>query len=123
MATNIENVRLTLIRLLRNRQRVAEFTEDAPIDWEPDSVRDPRLERLPDNTFTRDSCWEFILEKLEEGHEIEEIELRKPLGSKGYVMKIDTGTKEPQLYVKLQIGVGGVIGRSFHYSKYGKSKA
>ena len=101
---------------------MAEFTEEAPTDWRPDSVKDPRPERLF-ATFTKDSCWEFILEKLEEGHKIEEIELRKPLGSKGYVMKIDVGTKEPQLYVKLQIGIDKVIGRSFHYSKHRKPKA
>ena len=124
MLTNIEDVRRTLIRLLQNRQRSVKRSKVAPINWKPDSVRDPRLERLPDNTFTRDTCWEFILEKLEEGHEIEEIELRKPPGSKGYVMKINMGTKETQLYVKLQIGINGVMGRSFHYSGgRGKAKA
>ena len=122
MPTNIENVRRILIRYLRNEQRVAEFSKKAPINWCPCSVNDPRP-GSPFATFTKYSCWEFILEKLEEGHKIEEIKLRKPPGSKGYVMKIDVGTKEPQLYVKLQIGIDRVIGRSFHYSKHRKAKA
>ena len=123
MPTNIENVRCILICFLEKGQRVAEFTKEAPIDWRPHSVKDPRL-GSPFATFTKDSCWEFILEKLKEGHEIEEIVLKMPPGSKGYVMKIDVGTKEPQLYVKLQIGIGKVIGRSFHYSsKHRKANA
>lgn len=76
-------------------------------------MKDPRPKRLFDE-FTRDSCWEFILEKLVEGHEIEEVELDKPPGSKGYVMKIDIGANQPLLYVKLQVGRDKVIGRSFH---------
>ena len=107
---------------VNDASRVAEFTEEAPIDWRPHRVKDPRLERLF-ATFTKDSCWEFILEKHEDGHEIEEVKLEKPPGSKGYVMKIDMGTKEPQLYIKLQIGTDKAIGRSFHYSKHRKIKA
>lgn len=107
---------------MNDASRVAEFTEEAPIDWRPYSVKDPRPERFF-ATFTKDSCWEFILEKLEEGHEIEEVNLEKPRGSKGYVMKIDMDTKEPQLYIKLQIGIDKAIGRSFHYSKHRKAKA
>ena len=34
----------------------------------------------------------------------------------GYVMKIDIEPGRPQLYVKLQLGSGQIIGRSFHYS-------
>ena len=107
---------------VNDASRVAEFTEEAPIDWRPHSVKDSRPERLF-ATFTKDSCWEFILEKLENGHEIEEVKLKNPRGSKGYVMKIDMGTKEPQLYIKLQIGTDKAIGRSFHYSKHEKIKA
>ena len=31
-------------------------------------------------------------------------------------MKIDIETDQPQLYIKLQLGAGKIIGRSFHYS-------
>ena len=32
-------------------------------------------------------------------------------------MKIDIEPGQPRLYVKLQLGSGKIIGRSFHYSK------
>ena len=32
-------------------------------------------------------------------------------------MKIDLAPGQPQLYVKLQLGSGKIIGRSFHYSE------
>lgn len=35
-------------------------------------------------------------------------------------MKIDMGENTPQLYVKLQLGSGNIIGRNFHYSKHQK---
>ncbi len=62
-------------------------------------------------------AWQFIEDKLAEGHPIEEVELRMPPGRKGYVLKINVGNNQPKLYVKLQLGSGQVIGRSFHYSQ------
>ena len=32
-------------------------------------------------------------------------------------MRIDIEPGQPQLYVKLQLGSGKIIGRSFHYSE------
>ena len=49
---------------------------------------------------------------------MEVIELNKPRGRLGYVMLIDLGRDVPRLYVKLQLGAGVVIGRSFHYSDH-----
>ena len=66
--------------------------------------------------FTHQTCWSYIEEKLEEGCELEVVELRQPPGKKGYVMLIDPGPDASDIYVKLQIGSGMVIGRSFHYS-------
>ena len=37
--------------------------------------------------------------------------------NKGYVMKIDLNPGRPLLYVKLELGSGEVIGRSFHESE------
>ena len=45
------------------------------------------------------------------------MELQKPAGAKGYVMKIYIEPGQSRLYVKLQLGSGQVIGRNFHYSK------
>lgn len=66
--------------------------------------------------FTRATAWDLIASALESGHDVETIELRKPPGAKGYVMRIDLEPGKPQLYVKLELGSGKIIGRSFHYS-------
>ena len=54
---------------------------------------------------------------LEDGHPVEVMRLDKPPGAKGYVMKIDIEPDRPKLYIKLQLGSGKIIGRSFHYSE------
>ena len=43
--------------------------------------------------------------------------LDRPPGKTGYVLKIDLNPGRPQLYVKLELGSGVVIGRSFHESE------
>ncbi len=99
----------------RSNARVTEFSRNRPTDWRPGKVRDPAGTLLP--YFTRTSAWELIADMLEGGHDVETIELEKPPGAKGYVMKIDLEPSRPPLYVKLQLGSGKIIGRSFHYSK------
>lgn len=54
---------------------------------------------------------------MDAGHDVDVVELRKPPGAKGYVMKIDLGRDVPPLYVKLQLRRRQVVGRSFHYSE------
>lgn len=93
---------------------MTEFSADQPTDWRPGQVRNPK--GILDSHFTDPAAWEFIASKLENGHPVEIVELRKPLGAKGYVMKIDIEPDQPHLYVKLQLGSGKIIGRSFHYS-------
>jgi len=68
--------------------------------------------------FTPNGAWHFIEEKLEDECPIEEIELKVPPGSKGYVLLVSGGNNKPDIYIKLQLGSDRVIGRSFHYSKY-----
>ena len=67
--------------------------------------------------FTEAGAWLFIEAKLEYGQCLEEVELEKPPGRKGYVMKIHLEDGKPELYVKLQLASGKIIGRSFHYSR------
>jgi hypothetical protein len=66
--------------------------------------------------FTEWRAWEFVVELLESGCPIEEIPLRNPPGKKGYVLKHSMPEVCETLYVKLQLGSGCVIARSFHYS-------
>lgn len=111
-----ESVRRQLVVLARrSRARVTEFSPDRPTDWRPGQVRNPS--GVLDTHFTDAAAWALIADRIEEGHPIETVELHKPKGSVGFVMKIDLEPGERQLYVKLQLGSGTIIGRSFHYSE------
>lgn len=113
-----DSIRRQLIVLARRgRSRITEFTRDRPTDWRPGQVRNPA--GVLDTHFTDASAWELIASKLEDGHLVEVVALDKPPGAKGYVMKIDIEPGQPRLYVKLQLGSGKIIGRSFHYSERG----
>ena len=98
----------------RSSTRTAKFTRDRPSVWQPAEVRNPTA--ALDTHFTEETAWKFIVSRLEAGEEVEVIELNKPAGAKGYVMRIGLGPDLPKLYVKLQMGSARVFGRSFHYS-------
>jgi hypothetical protein len=66
--------------------------------------------------FTDAGAWEFVVMLLESGHPTEVVELKQPPGRKGYVMKVDGAAGQPKIYIKLQLGSGRVLGRSFHES-------
>ena len=91
------------------------WTRDRPTDWRPGQVRNPN--GMLDTHFTNTSAWELISSQLRAGCDVEEVTLRKPLGAKGYVFKIPVESGRPDVYIKLQLGAGEIIGRSFHYSK------
>lgn len=111
-----ESTRRQLIVLARRPSaRVKEFSRDRPTDWRPKQVRNP--EGMLDTHFTDAAAWDLIAYRLEAGHDVETVELRKPKGKRGCVMKIALETEQPLLYVKLQLGSGTIIGRSFHYSE------
>lgn len=97
----------------RSRSRVLGW----PRDWRPQSVVDPR--DRDEQVFTEVGAWEFILELLECGAAIRKIELRNPRGKTGFVILTPGGMRRPDIYIKLQLGSGAVIGRSFHYSEPG----
>ena len=99
----------------RSNARVTEFSPSRPTEWSPGEVRNPA--GMLDTHFSDAAAWELIASRLEDGHEVETIELQKPPGATGYVMKINLEPDAPTLYIKLQLGSGQIIGRSFHYSK------
>ncbi len=116
--TLIDNqTRRLLTRFARSsRSRTSEFRRDRPTDWRPTDVRNPQ--GLLNTHFTNPTAWDLIAARLENGEDVELVELNKPKGRLGYVMLIDLGPDVPQLYVKLQLGAGIVIGRSFHYTDH-----
>ncbi len=113
-----EAMRWQLVTLARRvNARVSTFSRDRPTKWRPNEVRNP--DGVLDTHFTESTAWELIATRLENGEEVEVIELKQPKGAKGYVMLIDLGSDVPDLYVKLQLGAGKIFGRSFHYSEPG----
>ena len=112
---NAETRRQLALLARSDRTRTTTFRSGEPTDWRPIEVRRPGGGF--DHQFTPAAAWELIADKLEEGHEVEVVELRNPPGAKGYVMKIDLGPDVPVLYVKLQLRGRQVVGRSFHYSE------
>lgn len=109
---------ITLAR--RSRARITEFRRDRPTEWRPQEVRNP--DGLIAPYFTDGDAWEFIASRLEGGEYVHPMELDTPRGAIGYVMMIDVEPTMPLVYIKLQLGSGKIIGRSFHYSTYGRRR-
>ena len=104
-------IRHELVVLARRRRaRKVVFSPESPCKWHPTSVIDPQTSA----PFTAAGAWEFIADLLEKGHPIERIELRKPPGKAAYAMEVPT--EQGDIYIKLQLRSGVVLGRSFHYS-------
>jgi hypothetical protein len=109
------NIRDELVRNCSNsKRRSAAFCPERPTKWRPGSVLNPND---PDGRcFTDNTAWDYVVERLKAGEEIELLLMDKPPGKKGYVMKI----RQPDgqiIYIKLQLFTPGVICRSFHYSE------
>jgi len=85
----------------------------APSDWKPRTVVDPAT----GEPFTDDSAWAFIAGVIEQGCAVSKKIVDVPPGASCWVIKVQM-TDSKTLYVKLQLGAGTVIGRSFHYSYY-----
>lgn len=96
----------------RPRSRSVGRPPATPSDWRPFTVAN--VESIS-GTYTDQSAWELIAALLTRGEPVYCIKLEKPPGRTGFVMKPRMpGGKT--LYIKLQLGSGTVIGRSFHYS-------
>ncbi len=64
--------------------------------------------------FSDAGAWALVAECLERGCALTEIVLEKPAGERAYVMIEPVG--ERSVYMKVQLGNGTILGRSFHYS-------
>ena len=118
-----DSIRHQLMTLSRRKgAQINENHPKRPARWHPRQVHNPN--GIIHTTFTDASAWEYIADLLESGHPVEVIELDKPPGAKGYVMHSQIEAGKPNLYIKIQLGAGKVIGRSFHYTriKYEKGK-
>lgn len=96
----------------RLRQSVSKST--APCRWYPYRVLHPRF-GIP---FTEAGAWNFIADLLDAGHGVTVIEMEKPPGQIGYVLKTAGFRGCPEIYIKLTLSSRYVNGRSFHDSEY-----
>lgn len=95
---------------LSRRTRTHVFSVEAPCDWRPSAVTDPRTREA----FTEDGAWDFVSNLLRSGHTVEAINLDRPAGKIGYVLKYTSECRSISIYIKLQMMGDCVKGRSFH---------
>src|SRR5437867_572644 len=106
----LKDVRRQLAALARRPKcRTSAFTPERPTEWRPWEVKNPESGMV----FTEAGAWEFIADCLESNHPIEQIVLEKPHGKAGYVMIVRSEAGRCPIYIKLELGSGKVIGRSF----------
>ena len=107
-----DSKRNELIRLSGSRRtRTNVFTNKRPTKWNPYEVVRPGT----CETFTPESAWDYVAELLVAGTRVDQMELKQPDGCVGYVM-IVPGSGNEEIYVKLELAGGKVVGRSFHIS-------
>jgi hypothetical protein len=113
MPTELEAIRAEIIRLARDpKRRMVRPSAQDPTVWQPTTVENPDC----GISFTTLSAWHFLADGLEKGCALEEVELDRPPGLKGYVVLISGGASKPKIYIKVRLNNGYLIGRSFHYS-------
>ena len=111
MAGNFPEIRHQLIVLAsRSKARVMEWTPERPSQIQLWQCPDPKT----GEPFTETGAWEFIVEQLTAGLDLEEVELKKPPGRKAYVLRPCLGLPGPTAYIKLELGTGTISLRSFH---------
>ena len=94
----------------RPRSRKHEFNRRAPSRWQPTTIINQEC-GIP---FSDAAAWDFIAKLIESGCPILEVTLESPPGSTAYVLIALVGAEE--VYIKVQLGHGQILGRSFHRS-------
>lgn len=107
MAADLDSIRHQLAVLARRKKaRVI----DKPNKWRPHEV----ICQETGAPFTDAGAWEYIADLLDRGHPLEEAAQEQPPGVTAYVMLV--ALAEETLYIKVRLGAGFILGRSFHYS-------
>lgn len=107
MAADLSSVRHQFATLARRKKaRVL----DKPNKWRPYEVICPET----GTPFTEAVAWEFIAELLDQGEPLEEVPQEQPPGVTAYAMQVALAGET--LYIKVRLGAGCILGRSFHYS-------
>jgi hypothetical protein len=110
-----ESIRRQLCLLARRKEcRRTGVSSPYPGKWRPWTLIDPAT----DEPFTEAAAWELIAARLEGGEELTEVILENPPGRRAYSMEFLLPNDPQPLYVKLQLGPGTILGRSFHPSEH-----
>ena len=108
-------MRRQLIALIQKRRRTTQQTRERPARLGFHEIRHPESGYWLD----RRTVWDVIVELLESNVPLEQVSLRKPPGTKGWVFKARLTRDGPLIYVKLQIVSGVTVAlRSFHRSRH-----
>jgi hypothetical protein len=104
-----DSIKGELLALAKRRSaRVYYPSRNCLTGWEPETVLNPKNKK----PFTPEGAWEFIIEHLEKGHPIKEVDLKKYPGKKGYELRVNTPYGD--IYIKLRLKDCQIHGMSFH---------
>lgn len=107
------DLRQEIARRARSRQlRRFDFCRDEPVVWKPTEVVNPESGIC----FTDTTAWHFIADRVEEGCDMYEVELRKPSGALAYELHLSGAPGCPPIYIKFRLVQNEIRGRSFHNS-------
>lgn len=103
------------------RRQLAQFASqrgkrrlDQPRKWQPYAVMNPATGTL----FSEPGAWDFIADCLaDQAIPLVEEPQDDPPGCVAYVMVVPISTVGDRLYIKLRLGHGFILGRSFHYAE------
>ena len=109
-----DSVRREIAILARQKKcRTSVWTPDIPTEWQPHTVRDRR-----GDFFTDSGAWEFLADLVESGCPAKPVPLDHPPGKRGWAIIIRLNADAPEIYIKIRLGSGKLIGYSFHYSRF-----
>lgn len=105
------------LALLCRQGKLRRVARQYPCDWHPGTVLNLRT-GLP---YSDPEAFEAIGFALAEPSiEVLVVTLRVPPNRDGYELLIPQGSGRPPIYIKVQLGPGIVLGRSFHYSDFSR---
>ena len=92
--------------------RVVGHPPTDPAKWYPTTIIDPRSGK----PFTDAGAWDFVAEMLVGDNRVNIQSFDTPPNETAYTMNIPTTAGI--IYIKVRMGKGRIIGRSFHYSDH-----
>jgi hypothetical protein len=106
------------IALLCRRRHCRSIARNLPCRWYPTTV----INQSTGLPYNDGGAFEAIAEAIDRGVPMTTVVLREPPGKTAYEMLIPQIGGRGPIYVKVQLGAGQVLARSFHYSDYAEKE-